>query len=143
MNTFTTQTLISAAEVQKLIRVGLPVTDDQGLEVTAVSHDAASVRIPYHPRQLRPGDSMSGPVLMAAADAAMYALLLALGADQNEMALTSQFNCHFLARALPGDVIADARVLRQGRRMAVLQVEVRTTARDDLAALVTGTYVLP
>lgn len=135
--------LMSAPEVQKVLHVGLPSTLDEGLEVCEVSADQATVRIPYHPRQLRPGDSVSGPVLMAAADAAMYAVLLAAGVDENEMALTSQFNCHFLARALPGDVIAEARVLRRGRRMAVLQVEVRTTARDDVAAIVTGTYVLP
>ena len=136
-------TLNSAVDVQKAIRIGLPSTEDEGLEVLEVFDDRASVRIPYHPRQLRPGDSVSGPVLMAAADAAMYAVLLAGGVDQNEMALTSQFNCNFLTRALPGDVIAEARILRRGRRMAVMQVEVRTTAREDVAALVTATYVLP
>jgi uncharacterized protein (TIGR00369 family) len=134
---------IGAAEVQNLIRIGLPCAQDDGLEVVSVDRETATVRIPYHPRQLRPGDSVSGPVLMTAADAAMYALLLANGGDENEMALTSQFNCNFLARALPGDVIADARMLKRGRRMAVIQVEVRTTARDDIAAFVTGSYVLP
>ena len=54
-----------------------------------------------------------------------------------------QFNCSFLARALPGDVIARARVLKSGRRLVVMQVEVSTTARDDVAAFITGSYVLP
>lgn len=133
--------MLSAQEMETLIRTGLPSTEAEGLQVLSISADAASLRIPYNPRMLRPGDSVSGGVLMAAADAAMYAVLLAATGD--EMALTSQFNCNFLARALPGDVLAEARVLKLGRRMAVLQVEVRTTARDDLAALVTGSYALP
>ena len=78
---------------------------------------------------------------VAAAEAAMYAVLLAQTGE--DMALTSQFNCSFLARALPGDVIARARVLKSGRRLVVMQVEVSTTARDDVAAFITGSYVLP
>jgi uncharacterized protein (TIGR00369 family) len=140
--TTTGKSSLGAAEVQKLIRVNLPESETAGLEVEAVGEGRARVRVPYHPRMLRPGDSMSGPALMAAADVAMYALLLAeLGPV--DLALTSNFNCHFLTRALPGDILAEARLLRLGRRVATLQVEVRTTARDDLAAQVTGSYVLP
>ncbi len=133
--------MLSAQDMQRLIRTGLPSTEAEGLQVLAVDAESASLRIPYNPRMLRPGDSVSGPVLMAAADAAMYAVLLA--ATGEDMALTSQFNCNFLSRALPGDVLADARLLKLGRRAAVLQVEVRTTARDDLAALIIGSYALP
>jgi len=133
--------MLSAQQMETLIRTGLPSTESEGLQVLTVTPESASLRIPYNPRMLRPGDAVAGSVLMAAADAAMYAVLLAQTGD--EMALTSQFNCNFLARALPGDVLADARLLKIGRRMAVLQVEVRTTARDDLAALVTGSYALP
>jgi uncharacterized protein (TIGR00369 family) len=135
------KTLLTAEAVQELIRTGLPSTEGEGLVVDEITPDTATVRIPYNPRMLRPGDSVSGPVLMAAADAAMYAVLLAQHHD--EMALTSQFNCNFLARAFPGDVIAKARVLKSGRRLVVMQVEVSTTARDDVAALITGSYVLP
>lgn len=134
--------ILSTDQVQSLIRIGLPATEAEGLDVQSLGDGRAAVRIPYHPRMLRPGDSVSGPVLMGAADAAMYAALLGhLGPV--EMALTSNFNCNFLARALPGDVIAEAHILRLGRRIAVLEVEVRTTARDEMAAHVTGTYVLP
>lgn len=136
-----TQTLLTAEAVEQLIRTGLPSTEGEGLQVQEVTAESATIRIPYNPRMLRPGDSVSGPVLMAAADAAMYAVLLAQ--HQDEMALTSQFNCNFLARAFPGDVIAHARLLKAGRRLVVMQVEVRTTARDDIAALITGSYVLP
>lgn len=136
------QLRLTAAEVQQLIRVGLPATEGEGLEVQELAPGRATVRIPYNPRMLRPGDSVSGPVLMAAADAAMYAALLGhLGPV--EMALTSSFNCNFLARAFPGHVIAEAQLIKLGRRIAVAVVEVRTTARDDIAAHVTASYVLP
>ena len=91
----------------------------------------------------RPGGVISGPTLFAAADTAMYALVLShLGPEL--MAVTANFNMNFLNKAVPGDVVADARLLKLGRRLVVMEVDLRTSADPQrLAAHVTGSYARP
>jgi len=65
----------------------------------------------YH---LRPGD-------FTAADIAMYVLVMGhIGPEL--MAVTSDMTMHFLNKGAPGDLIAEARMLKLGRRLAVMDV---------------------
>jgi uncharacterized protein (TIGR00369 family) len=91
---------------------------------------------------LRPGGVLAGPNLMALADAAAYALVLAHVGDQL-MAVTSQLNMSFLRGAQPGDLYAEAELLRLGRRLAICDVRLWTEAPERLAAQANVTYALP
>ena len=113
-----------------------------GLRVEEVRAGYARLRMPFHKWMLRPGDVVSGPALFTAADAAMYTLVLAhLGPVV--MAVTSNMNLHFLAAAPAGDVIAECKLLRMGKRLAVMEVSLFTGPDKTFAAHVTGTYSLP
>lgn len=133
--------VLDAHDVERMIRSGLPLADHNDLRVLSVSPGTARVGLAYRPWMLRPGGSIAGPVLMLLADAAMYAVLLAHGGEP--MALTSDLSIRFLGRARPADLTAEARLLRLGRRLAVIEVAVRNAGADELAAHVTGTYVRP
>ena len=100
------------------------------------------VRRPYGPGLLRPGGIISGPTLMSLADTAAYALVLAHVGDQ-KMAVTSSLVMNFLRGAAVGDIWADARMLRLGRRMAVCDVRLWTETAERIAAQATVTYSLP
>lgn len=134
---------LGAAAVETLIRDGLPVAGRDGLAVEEVRAGYARVRLPFTTMMLRPGEVVSGPTLFTAADSAMYALVLShLGAQL--MAVTSEMNLRFLAKAKPGDVIAEALLLKLGRRLVVMEVRLSTTADPgSLVAHATGTYALP
>lgn len=133
---------LSAAEVEALMHGGLPGAGEMALKVEAVAPGYARVRLPYNARMLRPGNVISGPTLFAAADSAMYALVLAhLGPAL--MAVTANLNINFLSKAKPGDVTGEARVLKFGRRLAVLEVSLRTGEDPTPVAHVTGSYALP
>ncbi|MBI1196939.1 MAG: hotdog fold thioesterase [Phenylobacterium sp.] len=97
---------------------------------------------PYREGLLRPGGVISGPTLMSIADSAAYALVLAHIGDQL-MAVTSQLNISFLRGAQPGDIHAEAELLRLGRRLAVCDVRIWTEGPDRLAAQANVTYALP
>ncbi len=61
-----------------------------------------------------------------------------------EMAVTSHLNINFLAKPAPVDLLAEARILRLGRRQAVCEVSLFCAGQEDvLVAHVTGTYALP
>ncbi|HTN32334.1 MAG TPA: PaaI family thioesterase [Pseudomonas sp.] len=134
---------MSAHEVQTLIREGVPMAEDIDLRIEHVDGRRALARVPFSTRLVRPGGTLSGPVQMALADAAMYAVVLgALG--RVEMAVTSQLNINFLAKPAPVDLLAEARILRLSRRQAVCEVSLFSAGQEDvLVAHVTGTYALP
>jgi uncharacterized protein (TIGR00369 family) len=80
--------------------------------------------------------------MMGLADSAMYAAILGqLG--RLEMAVTQNLNINFLARPEPCDLLADAEIIRLGRRSAVLEVRLFSEGSDRLVAHVTGIYALP
>lgn len=113
-----------------------------GLHVEEVRAGYARLRLPFHRWMLRPGNVVSGPALFTAADAAMYALVMAhLGPVV--MAVTANMNLHFLAAAPAGDIVAECTLLRMGSRLAVMEVSLFTGPDQVLAAHVTGTYALP
>ncbi len=113
--------VLDAAQVEQIIRAGVPMSGEAGLSVESISPGSAVIRLTYKPWMLRPGGSVSGPVLMLAADSAMYAVVLAHIGDQ-PMALTASLNINFLRRRLAGLVPRSrltARVSRPnlGRRL--------------------------
>lgn len=119
------------------------MAEDIALSIDHLDAERVLARVPFQAKLVRPGGTLSGPVIMALADAAMYAVVLGrLG--RVEMAVTANLNINFLARPAPVDLLAEARILRLSRRQAVCEVSLYSLgAEDDLVAHVTGTYALP
>ena len=133
---------LTAGQVQALIRLGVPMAEDIDLHIDHLDVDKAVARVPFHSKLVRPGGTLSGPTIMALADAAMYAVVLGrLG--RVEMAVTANLNINFLAKPKPVDLLAEARILRLSRRQAVCEVSLYSQEEEDLVAHVTGTYALP
>lgn len=100
------------------------------------------LRMPFRPAYVRPGGTVSGPALMTLADTAGYFLVLAMQGPI-ALAVTSSLQINFLAKPAKADVIAHARMLRLGARLAVIAVEMRSEHHDDLVAHATVTYAIP
>ncbi|MGM0543021.1 MAG: PaaI family thioesterase [Pseudomonadota bacterium] len=112
--------------------------------IESVGEMSATMRLSIGVEHLRPGPRVSGPTMMGFADVALYVAILAqIGPEP--MAVTSDLNCHFL-RAASGDhdIIAHAKLLKLGRRLAVGEVQVVSAADENKPViLVTASYVLP
>ena len=126
-----------------LIRQGVPMAQDIDLQIDHLDPQEALARVPFHARLVRPGGTLSGPTIMALADAAMFAVVLgALG--RVEMAVTSNLNINFLRKPAAVDLCARAKILRLTRRQAVCEVLVFSLGSEQqTVAHVTGTYALP
>jgi uncharacterized protein (TIGR00369 family) len=133
---------LSAQQVEDLIQLGF-AAKRKFLVVEEARPGYVRVRIPYRESMLRPGGVLSGPALFAAADTGMYALVLShVGPEL--MAVTANFNMNFLNKARPGDVIAECRMLKLGRRLAVMEAALYSSAEPGvLVAQVSGSYALP
>ena len=89
-------------------------------------------------RNLRPGGVISGPTLMTMADTAAYALILA-HIGEVAMAVTTSLTIHFA----PGDLHAEATLLRLGRRIGTCDVLMWTEGPGRAAAKATVAYAIP
>lgn len=100
------------------------------------------VRRRHHERSLRPGGTVSGPVMMALADFTMYlAVLSAIG--WVPLAVTTNLSINFLKKPGARDLLAEAQLFKLGKRLAVGEVALRSDGDDDLVAHVTSTYSIP
>ena len=93
-------------------------------------------------RDLRPGGTVSGPAMMALADLAMYVLLLA-HIGPVALALTTSFNINFLRKPAAGEIRAEARLLKLGRRLAVGEIHLHSAGIAEPVAHATATYSIP
>lgn len=102
--------------------------------IEAAGDGTAMVRLDAGGQHLRPGDTVSGPALMGLADIAAYAAILtAIG--EVPLAVTTSFSINFLRRPDPGAILAEARLLKLGKRLAVCGVRDRTAGRRSAGPL--------
>jgi len=114
-----------------------------GLAIEQLGHLTARVRQAYDAKSIRPGGTISGPTMMALADFAMYAVVLG-SIGPVPLAVTTNLNINFLRKPAAGrDLVADARLLKLGRRLAVGEVSIYSDGMDEPVAHVTSTYSIP
>jgi uncharacterized protein (TIGR00369 family) len=121
---------ISIAEFEEIARERVQFAVQLGIKVESLGEGEARARVPYRDDLLRPGGTIAGPVLMSLADFAMYGAVLSM-IGPVELAVTTNLNINFLRRPLPGDVIAEARILKLGKRLAVGEVSLFRDGEDE------------
>jgi uncharacterized protein (TIGR00369 family) len=138
-------TVMTIEDVERFLAAEFPqaYNSESGLSIISVGHHECRVRQTYHDRFVRPGGTLSGPTMMGLADFAMYvAVLAAIGPVP--LAVTINLNINFLRRPAPCDLIAEARLLKVGKRLAVGEVTIFSEGMDEEpVAHVTSTYSLP
>jgi uncharacterized protein (TIGR00369 family) len=136
---------LTLEEVSALMRQHFPQVGDGGklILIDTVSDGEARLRLPDSPDHLRPGGTVSGPAMVMLADVAVYVAILAtLGADALQ-AVTTSLNINFLKRPAPAELVAEAKLLKVGRRLVVGEVAISAAGEETLLAHATTTYALP
>lgn len=133
---------ITVEEFNQLVEAELPFARELGMAIESIGPGRAVGRLSYRDAHLRPGGTIAGPVLVALADFTMYAVTLSV-VGRVSLAVTTNLTINFLRRPAPADVIAEARVLKGGKRLVVSEVFMRSEGSDDLIAHVTATYSIP
>jgi uncharacterized protein (TIGR00369 family) len=111
-------------------------------ELVSVASGHARMALQPDASMLRAGDIVSGPTMMGLIDLAAYAVVLAhIGAV--EMAVTNTLSVTFLRACRLDRVVADARLLKLGRRLATIDVRLWQSTEDNLIAQATVGYALP
>jgi uncharacterized protein (TIGR00369 family) len=135
---------LSAEEIGKLLNAEFPQAyfPGCGLTIERVDYGDVRVRRAYHDDYLRPGGTISGPTMMELADFAMYvAVFSAVG--RQPQAVTTNLNINFLRRPARADLVAEARLMKVGKRLVVGEVLIHSQGTDEPVAHVTATYSIP
>ena len=133
---------ITIDQYNTLMNEEMPWAVEAGMTLESIGADRATMRLAFNDAMLRPGGTMSGPTMMALADATMYAVVLgAIGIVK--LAVTTSFNINFLFRPSPADLLAEGRLLKIGKRLAVIEVTLHSDGHDEPVAHATGTYSIP
>ena len=134
--------VMTAEELENFLYSHFPERLSRPFRVERVDDRFARVRLIYHDSQLRPGGTISGPALMTLADTAMYMALLA-EIGPVALAVTTNLNINFLRKPGQADVLAEARLLKLGKRLAVGDVLMYSEGERDPVAHATVTYSIP
>ncbi len=133
---------VAAAELETLIREGVPLVGSYGVTVESVGAGTIRLRMPYREDFIRPGGTVTGPALFGLADVALYGAVLSL-IGRVELAVTTSMTINFLRKPGQKGVIAEARILKLGKRLAYGDVLLYSEGEDEPVAHVTGTYSIP
>ncbi|GAB1479122.1 PaaI family thioesterase [Paracoccaceae bacterium] len=133
---------MTAAELQDFLarEFGQVAAD---FKVERVTDSGLALRLRVEERHLRPGGTVSGPSIFALADVAMYlAILSRIGPVA--LAVTTNCSVDFMRRPAAGaDLLAEARVLKLGRTLAVGDVLVFSEGVEAPVARAGLTYAIP
>ena len=135
---------LSAEQIGELLAAEFPQAfyPGCGLAIERVGYGEARVRRAFNDNFLRPGGTISGPTMMELADFTMYvAVFSAVGAQP--LAVTTNLSINFLRKPAKADLIAEARLLKAGKRLAVGEVTIYSDGVPEPVAHVTSTYSIP
>lgn len=133
---------MDARQLEEFLHREFPQMDEGRYRVEEVRERFVRVRMPFDDRHLRPGGTISGPSLMSLADTAMWLAILAV-IGPVPLAVTTNLSINFMRRPKPVDVLADARVLKLGKRLAVGDVALSSDGESEMVAHATLTYSIP
>lgn len=114
----------------------LCVVESVGARGATVSHRVGAA-------ELRPGGTVSGPVLMGVADVALYVALLGeIGIVP--LAVTTDLTIHFLRKpAADRRIIGVCKLIKVGRLLATGEVLLYSEGLEEPVAHVVGSYAIP
>jgi len=111
--------------------------------VEEVGERSATVSHPVGPAQLRPGNTVSGPLLMTVADVALYVALLGT-IGLKPLAVTTSLNINFLRRpSAHHPIVGVCKLLKVGRVLVIGEVSLYSDRNEDMVAHAVGTYSIP
>ena len=116
--------------------------DGRVLEITDVRPAGLTMRFDPADRHLRPGATISGPAMFMLADVAAYAAILA-HVGPVALAVTTSLNINFLRKPKLAPLFCDCRVLKLGKRLAVIDTVVTQGKAEEPVCQATATYSIP
>jgi len=133
-------TVLTIDELQQIVVDAFPDYDVPRIE--ELTEDSLLMSQPVSDKNSRPGGTLSGPTMMALADNSAWLVILAhIGPVL--LAVTTSLHIDFLRKPEITDLMARAKLIKLGRRLAVVDVELFSRDSSELVAKAQVTYSIP
>ena len=137
------QPVMTIAELEAFFRQAFPDAPEHShARILELEPGRVRIELPETAMSLRPGGIVSGPTQMGLADRAAYAVILA-HIGPVAMAVTSNLNFSFLRAVAARAVMADAVLLKLGRKLATVDVRLWQDDPGIVLGQATVTYAIP
>jgi uncharacterized protein (TIGR00369 family) len=132
--------MASKTEIETFLATDFPQFNST---VETVGNRSATIRHRIGHDELRPGGTVSGPVMMAVADTALYVAILGeIGIVP--LAVTTGLNINFLRKPSAGrDIIGICSLMKVGRVLVVGEINLYSEGDPEPVAHAVGTYSIP
>ena len=111
--------------------------------IEALDEGQVTVRLNVQEKHLRPGGTVSGPSIFGLADVAVWIATMSMIGPQT-MAVTTNASLDFMRKPAAGqDLLAECRLLKLGRVLAVGDVLIYSDGSEAPVARASMTYSIP
>lgn len=136
--------LMSPQDIDRFLDTEFPQLHTDGRQFTTLSvgPGTATMRLDPESRHLRPGGTISGPAMFTLADVACWITVLSQ-IGPVAMVVTTNLNINFLRLPQLRALDCTCRVLKLGKRLAVVDAVLHQGDPAEPVAQATGTYSIP
>jgi uncharacterized protein (TIGR00369 family) len=132
---------MTADELQQMLDGAFPGTK-LPYSVESITTTTARLRQRIGKFDSRPGGTVSGPTLMALADCAAWMVIVGQ-IGPVALSVTTSLHIDFFRKPELVDLVAEATLLKLGKRLGVAEVALYSDGNDEMVAKAQVTYSIP
>ena len=132
---------ISIKEISKKLKDIFPQVADK-YEIISLKSNYSEVKLLSNNKNLRPGNTISGPSMFELADLSFYIAIMA-STDLGDKSVTTNVSINFIKKPLLSNLLAISQIKKIGKRLVVGDVEILSEDKKQIYAQALFTYSIP
>ena len=133
--------LISIKEISKKLKDIFPQVADK-YEIISLKSNYSEVKLLSNNKNLRPGNTISGPSMFELADLSFYIAIMA-STDLGDKSVTTNVSINFIKKPLFSNLLGISQIKKMGKRLVVGDVEILSEDKKQIYAQALFTYSIP
>tara|TARA_X000000368_G_scaffold401316_1_gene374080 strand:- start:432 stop:848 length:417 start_codon:yes stop_codon:yes gene_type:complete len=132
---------ISIKEISKKLKDIFPQVAEK-YEIISLKSNYSEVKLLSNNKNLRPGNTISGPSMFELADLSFYIAIIA-STDLGEKSVTTNVSINFIKKPLLSNLLGISQIKKIGKRLIVGDVEILSEDKKQIYAQALFTYSIP
>jgi uncharacterized protein (TIGR00369 family) len=132
---------ISIKEISKKLKDIFPQVADK-YEIISLKSNYSEVKLLSNNKNLRPGNTISGPSMFELADLSFYIAIMA-STDLGDKSVTTNVSINFIKKPLLSNLLGISQIKKMGKRLVVGDVEILSEDKKQTYAQALFTYSIP
>ena len=123
---------ISIKEISKKLKDIFPQVADK-YEIISLKSNYSEVKLLSNNKNLRPGNTISGPSMFELADLSFYIAIMA-STDLGDKSVTTNVSINFIKKPLLSNLLGISQIKKMGKRLVVGDVEILSEDKKQIYA---------